>query len=77
MPSRCSRLPVAHFDLAPTEVLSKVMKDAGRPYGVKVYPPYGSSAADGHTLRYFGFSVWGDDVMGFLAEHCSGAPRGL
>jgi dienelactone hydrolase len=79
---RASRAPIFFFqakndfDLTPTEALSAVMKDAGKPYVAKVYPPYGSSA-DGHALGYFGFPVWGDDVMAFLAEHCPGARTGL
>jgi len=79
---RLSRAPIFFFqarndfDLSPTEILSSVMKDAGKPYVMKVYPPYGTSAAAGHTFGYFGFSVWGDDVMGFLAADCPGARTG-
>jgi dipeptidyl aminopeptidase/acylaminoacyl peptidase len=58
------------FDLAPTRVLSAAMKQAGKPFEVKIYPPFGSSAKEGHTLGYFGSSVWGDDVFRFLAQHC-------
>jgi dienelactone hydrolase len=58
------------FDLSPTEVLSATMRDAAKPHVAKVYPPYGSSKANGHTLGYFGFSIWGDDVLAFLGQHC-------
>jgi hypothetical protein len=31
------------YDLSPSKVLSAVMKDARKPYEVKIYPPYGNS----------------------------------
>jgi carboxymethylenebutenolidase len=58
------------YDLAPSRTLSAAMKDAGKPYEMKIYPPYGKSPQDGHTLGYFGSSVWGDDVFKFLDAHC-------
>jgi dienelactone hydrolase len=58
------------YDLSPTEVLSSTMKDAGKPFVAKVYPPFGRSTGQGHALGYFGFAVWADDVMQFLGEHC-------
>jgi dienelactone hydrolase len=58
------------FDLAPTRVLSAAMKAAGKPFEAKIYPPYGSSQKEGHTLGYFGSRVWADDVFRFLADHC-------
>jgi len=75
---RAARAPIFFFqaendyDLTPTRVLSEEMKAAGKPFLAKVYPPHGTSAQDGHALGYFGFSVWGDDVLAFLAEHCAG-----
>jgi dienelactone hydrolase len=73
---RAARAPIFFFqaendyDLTPTNVLSSEMAAAGKPFVRKVYPPYGTSKQQGHTLGYFGFAVWGDDVMGFLAAHC-------
>jgi carboxymethylenebutenolidase len=73
---RGARSPVFFFqakndyDLSPTEVLSSTMKDAGKPFVAKIYPAFGTSAEQGHTLGYFGFAVWADDVMAFLEEHC-------
>jgi carboxymethylenebutenolidase len=73
---RGARAPVFFFqarndyDLSPTEVLSSTMKDAGKPFVAKIYPPFGNSTGQGHTLGYFGFAVWADDVMAFLGEHC-------
>jgi hypothetical protein len=51
------------------------MKEAGKSYEVKIYPPYGDSQEDGHELGYFGYSVWADDVIKFLQQHCPDAAR--
>jgi dipeptidyl aminopeptidase/acylaminoacyl peptidase len=77
--ARNSRVPIFFFqaandyDIAPSNTLSAAMKDAGKPYELRIYPAYGSSPDEGHTLGYFGASVWVDDVLRFLNEHC--APR--
>ena len=73
---RNARAPIFFFqaandyDLTPSRTLAAAMKEAGRPYKVKIYPPYGDSAQDGHTFGYFGASVWADDVFEFLNQHC-------
>jgi carboxymethylenebutenolidase len=73
---RNSKVPIFFFqaandyNLAPTKTLSLVMKQAGKPYLAKVFPAYGDSADEGHTLGYFGAAVWMDDAMRFLGEHC-------
>lgn len=60
------------FDLTPSKTLSTAMKDAGKPYLLKIYPVYGKSPQDGHAFGYFGGSVWADDVFHFLEENCRG-----
>jgi len=73
-----SRVPIFFFqaandyDLQPSKVLSAAMKDAGKPYQLKIYPAYGDSAEEGHTFGYFGASIWANDVFRFLAENCRG-----
>jgi dienelactone hydrolase len=64
------------FDLAPSRVLSAAMKEVGKPYQMKIYPPFGSSAQQGHGFGYFGSAVWADDIFRFLDASCaaSGAP---
>jgi len=59
------------FDLSPSKVLSAAMKDARKPYELKIYPPYGATTQDGHAFGYFGSSVWADDVFRFLDQHCA------
>jgi carboxymethylenebutenolidase len=58
------------FDLTPTKVLSAAMKDAGRPFQMKIYPPFGTSPSDGHSFPYLGSSIWASDVFSFLKAHC-------
>jgi dienelactone hydrolase len=71
-----ARAPIFFFqaendhDLAPSRVLSATMRNAGKPFEVKIYPPYGASADQGHTFGYFGAAVWSPDVFRFLDAHC-------
>jgi dipeptidyl aminopeptidase/acylaminoacyl peptidase len=58
------------FDLSPSKTLAAAMKDAGKVYELKIYPPWGESAGEGHTFGYFGATVWADDVLRFLNQHC-------
>jgi dienelactone hydrolase len=73
---RNSRVPIFFFqaandyDLQPSKVLAAAMKDAGKPYQLKIYPAYGDSTEDGHAFGYFGASVWAEDVFRFLNESC-------
>jgi len=58
------------YDLSPTRVLSKEMEQAGKPHQAKVYPPYGTTQAEGHGGFCFrGVNVWGGDVLSFLSAH--------
>jgi carboxymethylenebutenolidase len=59
------------FDLSPSKVLSAAMKDARKPYELKIYPRYGDSPQDGHAFGYLGSAVWADDVFRFLDQHCA------
>ena len=59
------------FDLSPTRVLSSAMKNAGKPFEVKIYPPFGTSPPEGHSFAYRGSSIWFEDVLRFLARHCT------
>jgi carboxymethylenebutenolidase len=60
------------YDLAPSRVLSASMRDAGKPFEIKIYPPFGSSPEQGHGLGYFGAAVWSADVLRFLDANCRG-----
>jgi dienelactone hydrolase len=73
---RSARAPIFFFqaendyDLSPTRNLSAAMKDAGKTVEMKIYPPYGTSASEGHSFAYLGSTVWGDDAFRFLSRNC-------
>jgi dipeptidyl aminopeptidase/acylaminoacyl peptidase len=73
---RNSRAPIFFFqaendyDLSPSRTLSAAMKESGKEFEIKIYPPFGNSTPDGHNFGYFGSSAWGVDVFRFLDQHC-------
>jgi acetyl esterase/lipase len=56
--------------VAPTEDLAEAMREAGKPSVVKIYPGFGSSAADGHTFAWRGSAIWAPDAFRFLDAQC-------
>ena len=54
------------YDLAPSRALSAAMQLASRPYMLKIFPPFGSTTAEGHSFGYFGAAIWGPVVTSFL-----------
>lgn len=58
------------FDLAPTRILSETMLKAGKHARAGIYPAFGSNAKQGHSLAYRGVSVWENDVLSFINQHC-------
>ena len=75
-----ARVPIFFFqaandwNLAPTKTLSVAMKQEGKPFAARIYPPYGKSHQDGHTFGYRGSAVWENDVFQFLDLHCITRP---
>jgi hypothetical protein len=64
------------YNLGPTHVLGPiVLGNNVLPHEAKVYPPYGTTPADGHArFATEGFTVWGPDVLTFIRQ-AFGAPR--
>ncbi len=57
------------YDLAPTQVLSSEMEQAGKPHKRVILPAYGSTHQEGHgKFCYSGGAAWGTEVLSFLAE---------
>lgn len=56
------------YTLAPSELLGKAIAAKGRPNLCKVYPPFGSTNAQGNMFGRDGKQVWGEDVFTFLKE---------
>jgi carboxymethylenebutenolidase len=61
-------------DLSPTRELAAIMTQAGKPHVLKIYPPFGSTAEEGHSFGYRGGATYGPDVFAFLARHLGAAP---
>lgn len=58
------------FDLAPSQVLVAAMRQAGKPAELRLYPPFGNTARDGHAFPYRGVAIWAADIHAFLARTC-------
>jgi len=50
------------------------MKNAGRQAELKIYPAFGTSAADGHNFVRLGPSTWAKDALPFLDKYCTVHP---
>jgi dienelactone hydrolase len=49
--------------------LSEVLEKLKKPHALKIYPPVGTSADDGHNMVYSSVQVWEKDVFRFLDEN--------
>lgn len=58
------------YDLTPSKVLSKVARGAGQMAEVKIYPPFGKSAQNGHSFGYRGTTIWRSDALKFMEQNC-------
>jgi hypothetical protein len=54
------------YSTAPGSALAEELAKAGKPCTLKVYPPFGRTADDGHNIVYTDISEWEGDVFGFL-----------
>ena len=76
---RKAQIPILLFqaendhDLAPSHELAAALKQEGKPFEMKIFPAFGSTAEDGHAFGYFGGAIWANDVFRFLDAHCGGA----
>jgi dipeptidyl aminopeptidase/acylaminoacyl peptidase len=57
------------ISVAPGTTLDAQMQQLGRPHRLKVYPPVGHTADEGHGFLYLGVSTWEPDVFSFLDEY--------
>lgn len=54
--------------VAPAKMLAAEMERAGKPHRVKIYPPSGQTADQGHAVVYREVPKWEPDVFAFLKE---------
>jgi dipeptidyl aminopeptidase/acylaminoacyl peptidase len=73
--ARNARVPVFFiqaendFDTSPSRVLSDEMKRSGKPTRVHIFPPNGTTHAEGHGFCMGGeHPAWGEEVLQFLTE---------
>jgi carboxymethylenebutenolidase len=57
------------YSLSSGKVLDARRKEIGKPHRLKIYPPIGHTAEDGHDFLYQGVSIWEPDVFDFLDEN--------
>jgi carboxymethylenebutenolidase len=84
--ARQSRVPIFiiqaqnDYSTEPSRVLGPELEKKGPPSRAKIYPPFGTTAQDGHWRfgsRRDGIAIWGADVTAFLdaAFHEASTPR--
>ncbi len=54
--------------VAPAKMPAAEMERAGKPHRVKIYPPSGQTAEQGHAFVYREVPKWEPDVFAFLNE---------
>ena len=57
------------YSLAPGKALDARLQQLGKPHLVKIYPPIGKTADDGHAFLFLGMRIWEPDVFALLDEH--------
>jgi dienelactone hydrolase len=56
------------YSIAPARELSAAMARLGKPHRVKIYPPVGTTAVEGHDFPYRRIDAWEPDVFDFLED---------
>lgn len=56
------------YSIEPGEAFAAEMARLGKPHRLKIYPPFGRTADDGHSLVYRSVTTWEADVFAFLDE---------
>jgi carboxymethylenebutenolidase len=56
------------YSTAPSQALTDELRHLHKPCVLKIYPPVGRTADDGHNFLYLAIPQWEHDVFGFLDE---------
>jgi dipeptidyl aminopeptidase/acylaminoacyl peptidase len=54
------------YSVVPGQVMAAELARLNKPHTLKIYPPYGTSADDGHNMVYLAIPQWENDVFQFL-----------
>jgi carboxymethylenebutenolidase len=57
------------YSVAPGKALDARLQQLGKPHLLKIYPPIGQTADDGHAFPLLGVRIWEPDVFAFLDKH--------
>ena len=57
------------YSVAPGKAVDARLQQLGKPHLLKIYPPIGQTADDGHAFLFLGVRIWEPDVFAFLDEH--------
>jgi len=60
------------YSLSSGKALDRRLEELGKPHVLRIYPPIGRSADDGHDFLHLGISAWEPDVFAFLDQHMPG-----
>ena len=56
------------YSIAPGKTLAAEMARLGKPHRLKIYPPFGTTASEGHNLVDLSVATWEGDVFAFLGD---------
>jgi dipeptidyl aminopeptidase/acylaminoacyl peptidase len=56
------------YSVAPGEALAAQMARLDKPHRLKIYPPFGATASEGHNFVHLSVATWEPDVFTFLDE---------
>ena len=57
------------YSTAPGKAIADELARLGKPHVLKIYPPVGRTADDGHNFVYTAVAEWEADVFGFLDQY--------
>jgi pimeloyl-ACP methyl ester carboxylesterase len=57
------------YSAAPGKAMADELARLGKPHVLKIYPPVGRTADDGHNFVYTTVAEWKGDVFGFLDQY--------
>ncbi len=57
------------YSAVPSYALADELERLHKPHLLKIYPPVGQTADDGHNFLYLAIPQWEHDVFGFLDEY--------
>jgi len=57
------------YSTAPSEALDAALARRGIPHQLRIFPPFGKTAAEGHNIIYLSIASWEKEVFEFLERY--------